>query len=374
MMALASILVLLYASVLWPLLPYLKMRQSMPPESEPTIGFSIIVPFRNESKNLPDLLASFAKLEYPGHLFEVIFIDDASTDASAEVIESFPFTFLYRIMPNERRTHSPKKDAILTGLSKASFNWIATTDADCEVPPGWLRLLEREARSGREMLAAPVFYKSPDGFLSHFQLAEMLALQAMTLATFQKGKPFMCNGANFAYSKPFFETLGGFMGNEKYAGGDDVFLLQKAAASQIEKVGFLPYKQAIVLTQAEKTLWDVLQQRIRWAAKSSGYQSRYGKRLAVAVLGGNIAVLLGYFVMVLALMDLRPLIVGGIGLLCVAFKSAIDYAFMKRASSIFGQRLKSFLAGNLLYPLFSLVVTIGVLMGGFNWKGRKFRR
>ena len=44
--------------------------------ASPKTTFSIIVPFRNEAKNLPHLLASIANLNYPRELFELIMVDD----------------------------------------------------------------------------------------------------------------------------------------------------------------------------------------------------------------------------------------------------------------------------------------------------------
>ena len=47
---------------------------------------SVVVPFRNEAANLSDLLASFAVLDYPKELFEIIFVDDGSTDTTMAAI------------------------------------------------------------------------------------------------------------------------------------------------------------------------------------------------------------------------------------------------------------------------------------------------
>ena len=54
-------------------------------DEKPVTKFSIIVPFRNEEKNLPKLLKSISKLNYPKDLFEIILVDDFSTDASERV-------------------------------------------------------------------------------------------------------------------------------------------------------------------------------------------------------------------------------------------------------------------------------------------------
>ena len=48
--------------------------------------FSVIIPFRNEAENLPNLLRSINLLQYPAEMFEVIFINDASEDASEAII------------------------------------------------------------------------------------------------------------------------------------------------------------------------------------------------------------------------------------------------------------------------------------------------
>jgi hypothetical protein len=63
----------------------------------------------------------------------------------------------------------------------------------------------------------------------------LTALQGATIGSFGLGLGFMCNGANFAYKKSLFESLGGFAGNKNIASGDDVFLLQKAVTEFPQK-------------------------------------------------------------------------------------------------------------------------------------------
>ena len=78
-----------------------------------------------------------------------------------------------------------------------------------------------------EMVASGVCYVPKKDFLSAFQNLDFLSLQGATIGSFGINQPFMCNGANFAYSKQFFKELNGFQGNETIASGDDVFLLQR---------------------------------------------------------------------------------------------------------------------------------------------------
>jgi hypothetical protein len=53
-----------------------------------------------------------------------------------------------------------------------------------------------------------------------------MSLQGATSVVLN-GKGFMCNGANLAYTKTFFQELNGFDGNDKIASGDDVFYCRK---------------------------------------------------------------------------------------------------------------------------------------------------
>ena len=78
----------------------------------PKTSFSIIVPFRNEAENLPSLLESFSKLNYPNELFEVILVDDAS-EVRFQIAD---FRFQITVIPNIRVSNSPKKDAITTAM------------------------------------------------------------------------------------------------------------------------------------------------------------------------------------------------------------------------------------------------------------------
>ena len=55
----------------------------------PKKSFSIVIPFRNEAINLPVLLDSLSSLNYPTYLFEILFINDDSTDNFKIIIENF---------------------------------------------------------------------------------------------------------------------------------------------------------------------------------------------------------------------------------------------------------------------------------------------
>ncbi|MFY8111210.1 MAG: glycosyltransferase family 2 protein, partial [Flavobacterium sp.] len=258
-------------------------------EVTPKTTFSILVPFRNEAENLPILLESISKLKYPTDLFEVLLIDDAS-DLRFKIND---LRFKISLINTIRQSNSPKKDAITTGVPLAKNEWIVTTDADCVVPENWLLTMDAFIQNHKiEMIAGAVTYDCKPSFLHHFQHLDLTSLQGATIGSFGINKGFMCNGANFAYTKSLFQKLNGFEGNNKIASGDDVFLLQKAIAQCPEKVHYLKSKETIVLTQPTDSWKALFYQRVRWASKTSSYQSRFGIGLGLVVFGGNLSLIL----------------------------------------------------------------------------------
>ena len=126
-----------------------------------------------------------------------------------------------------------------------------------------------------------------NSFLHHFQQLDLASLQGATIGSFGIKKGFMCNGANFAYTKSFFQELKGFEGNHAIASGDDVFLLQKALSKYPEKVAYLKSKNTIVTTKPVNDWKSLFYQRVRWASKTTSYQSIFGKRLGLLVFMMN---------------------------------------------------------------------------------------
>ena len=331
----------------------------------PTTSFSIVVPFRNEAENLPKLLHTISNLNYPKELFEVLLVDDESKEEFR--IQNLEFRI--RIIKNIRKSNSPKKDAIETAIAIAKNDWIITTDADCLVQKDWLNSFDQLIQEkDLKMIASGVCYVPKNGFLQAFQTLDFLSLQGATIGSFGIHKPFMCNGANFAYAKTFFKELNGFQGNETIASGDDVFLLQKAIISAPKKVGFLHAKESIVATKAVESWSELFQQRVRWASKSTGYSSVYGKLVALVVFVGNLAWILSFILWLIGTLNQNSF------MLFLTLKFLVDFILLYKTANFFESKLQYVLASSLLYPFFSVSVAIYSLFGNYSWKGRRFRK
>ncbi len=338
----------------------------------PKTHFSVVVPFRNEAENLPRLLQSIEELNYPLELFEIILVDDASSDGSERIVYQWRMNHgLYHVtlLENIRRSGSPKKDAIARAIPIALGSWILTTDADCSLPKEWLSTLDAYIQKQEpEMIAAPVMYEKARGFLGHFQQLDLASLQAVTIGSFGFGLPFMANAANLGYTKKLYYDLGGFEGSLHQPGGDDVFLLQKAAQKFPEKVHYLKAKQAIVKTQTEKSWRKLLSQRIRWAAKASSYTRLFGRDLALMTFAANLALVLAAVLGCAGWMSYEmTAAVWGLKIVADYLMTAPAHRFLT------GKTMWIWLPASVLYPVFCTVVALASLIGTYRWKGRDYK-
>jgi biofilm PGA synthesis N-glycosyltransferase PgaC len=104
--------------------------------------------------------------------------------------------------------------------------------------------------------------------LERFQALDFAGMMLFTAAALHTRTWPMANGANLAYTKEFFQTVGGFNNNHTYASGDDVFLMQQAFLHRPEQILFLKSNQAVVHTHTVSNWSDFIQQRIRWGTKN----------------------------------------------------------------------------------------------------------
>ncbi|WP_158839233.1 glycosyltransferase family 2 protein [Polaribacter sp. L3A8] len=354
----------------------------IPQNTETKTSFSVIIPFRNEAKNLPLLLKSISELKYPKNLVEFILVDDASSDNSIEVINNFLSVITneeqgetfkdatridIKVIKNVRISNSPKKDAITTAITTAKNNWIVTTDADCMLPINWLNILDNFILNKKpNMVVAPVNYKVENNFLEQFQLLDFMSMQGTTIGGFGINFPFLCNGANFAYKKTTFLELNGFKGNNNIASGDDIFLFEKFIKADKKSVRYLKSPNAIVTTFPVKSWTDLMNQRTRWAAKTSSFSSLRVKLIGLLVLFTNCFVI--YY-----------LLTGSVKMMFVplVLKMSIDLFLFLPTIQFFNHKssfFKWYFLSSLLYPFFSILVILKSIFFKYGWKDRRFKK
>nr|AOE13910.1 glycosyl transferase family GT2/GT21 [uncultured bacterium]CCF99205.1 glycosyl transferase, group 2 [uncultured Flavobacteriia bacterium] len=374
MIVILGVLLMIYCLLITALcVGFISIDYAKTNKKEPKTTFSICIPFRNEAENLPALLDSLSALNYTDGLFEIIFVDDHSNDNSVEIITKFcqenaVFQSKMTLLNQKSTANSGKKAALSLAVQRAKNDYIVTTDADCIVPQDWLVefnafIINRE----KKFVAAPVMlFETSSSFLNLFQQLDFFSLQGATIGGFGIKNPFLCNGANLAFSRSEFFRLGGYTGNQEIASGDDLFLMQKFLADDSESTGYLKSKNSIVTTQPQESWRQLINQRKRWAAKASKFKNPIPTFVSWTVFLANIA-------LVLAVFYLKTSVFLSV---IVIFKILIDFLLIALAASFFGKKgyLLGYLVSFLVYPFFTLYIAVSSQLQTFDWKGRRFKK
>ncbi|MES2004018.1 MAG: glycosyltransferase [Bacteroidota bacterium] len=348
----------------------------LPKETAAQTRFTIIIPARNEEANISACLLSVLQQNYPATLFEVIVINDHSTDQTENIVLSLQKEYSHLRILNltdlldGKLLNAYKKKAIELAIAESRGDWIITTDADCMVNSNWLALYNSYIiEKDPVFVAAPVMYTNTGSFISIFQLLDFISLQGITAAAVSAGYHTMCNGANIAYRKDVFYEIGQFKGIDHLASGDDMLLMYKIKQQYPKRLGYLFSKNAIVTTAPMPDLKSFFNQRIRWASKADQYQDKSIFWTLALVYSVNALLLILFF--------WSLLIEGGFNnwLVLIAAKTLIELSLMLPAARFYQQ------AGTLWwFPImqpFHIVYTVmaGWLgkFGTYQWKGRSVR-
>ncbi len=271
-----SILLLRYRQ--WFLhLPIWQMNRTI----EPLTKFSVLIPARNEAENIQACLLTVLQQNYPADLFEVIVINDYSTDETENRVRALQHTYPNLQLLNLKDLlggtplNAYKKKAIELAIAESKGDWIVTTDADCTATANWLLLYDNYIQlKNPAFVAAPVMFTDNLSFLGKFQLLDFISLQGITAAAVSAGYHTMCNGANIAYQKTVFYEVGQFKGIDYLASGDDMLLMYKIKQKYPDRLGYVFSRDAIVQTAPMPDWKNFLNQRIRWASKADQYQDK----------------------------------------------------------------------------------------------------
>ncbi len=342
-------------------------RQPMPPRTTDPTPISVIVAARNEAGNIGSLLDDLGSTAFPPDRWELIIVDDHSTDATAEIvrqaISSIPQARFLQLP--EGRTG--KKAALKLGIEDAHFGVIATTDADCIVSKNWLACMASYfGQETTKLVVGPVKLVESSSFIDSLQVMEFVSVAGTTAATVGLGHPVMANGANMAFRKETFKEVGGYDDNLVIASGDDEFLLRKVMRKYPLGIRYLNYYEAAITTPPLPTIGAFASQRIRWAGKWRYNSDWLARALAFFILVAQFS-----FIALLVLSVGQPTLLG-----LVFIKLLLEGVFIGWVSRFLDQRFDvlAFVVLELLYPFYVLFIGIGSMFLSFQWKGRRYSK
>jgi len=328
----------------------------------PTV--SVIVAARNEAGRIEITRDSLAAQDYPADKFEVIWVDDASTDATADIIRNSLKTHSnWRLLQTHRKDRSGgsgKQKALMLGVEQATGEIIVLTDADCRVPVHWLRQMVSCFDDETVMVLGHAVLEKSAGFLNRWLRFDNLFSGLMTALPTIWGVPLTSVGRNMAYRKKAYRESGGYEALAGYKSGDDVHLTELFRRRVKGKIRFCGGKGAYVSSCPPETRAEIFQQQIR-------KNSKLFQKSAPAIL--FTLVLLTYHLLLLALPFCAP---GFFTVWAVGFGAKFALELMTLLIAVYKFDEKVLLPWlplfQLLYPVY--VITLGLLgsFGRFRWK------
>lgn len=321
----------------------LKVKREAPDLSA-NLSASIIIPFKNELKNLEDNLQIWQDLLNTMENVDLILVDDNSTDGSLEFLQQH----LSRDTSVLSSDGQGKKAALKTAIETSHADVLVFTDADCRPSEGWLRTMLSPFISPEvKMALGPVIYYKDDSPFNAFCTLDFLSLMVSTEAAVRLGRPIMANGANMAIRREVRQELDSEI-RKDIASGDDVFLLHSLVRKYgSESVQFVSSPKAVVSTKPPANLMEFFRQRIRWGGKSKHYQDKSAQWLAAIVFLANVSLIIAFVV--------SPL--WALGLFLIKF--LLDGILLRKATQLYGRR-DSLVA----YPFQALVYSVYISVLG----------
>ena len=209
LLIISAFIILCYClTILMSCIGFAKQQKSRPGNVNSEKEISIIIPFRNEEDNILKCLISLSKQIYNKENYEVILVNDHSTDNSVSIIEKHLKEF-FNIHLYHLDKEVLKKEALKLGLSKAKYNLIAFTDADCILPKTWLSTISKNLKD-EDMLIGPVCMNtSKKSFLSAFQSLDFMALQGVSFGLGWHIRDFIEPSVRIIIASPGLTSLSG---------------------------------------------------------------------------------------------------------------------------------------------------------------------
>lgn len=237
------------------------------------IPVSIIVCAKNEAENVSRFIPMLMEQDYPD--FEVVLIDDASSDATLDIFEAFEKQYsnikLVKVENNEAFWGN-KKFALTLGIKAATKEYLLFTDADCfPISKDWIKEMTSNFTLNKTIvLGYGAYEKIPKSFLNKIIRFETMLTAVQYFSWAKSGHPYMGVGRNLAYKKEEFFNVRGFMDHMKIRSGDDDLFINQAGTSKNTTICFSP--ESFTYSEPKKTFKDWFAQKRRHVSTATFYK------------------------------------------------------------------------------------------------------
>ena len=335
------------------------MSYKSPPEdlATPTFPISVIICARNEATNLKQYLPSVFNQNYPN--FEVIVVNDCSSDTSDEVLRVFQKEYpqLKVVKIDEHpRYKTAKKFAVTLGIKAASHEVLVFTDADCEPhTKDWLNLIASNyVNTNVEIVLAYSPYLKKKGFLNKLIRYETFQTALNYFSFALNGMPYMGVGRNLSYKKSLFFKGKGFASHMHIpSGDDDLFVNQNATIQNIA----VEIRSDSHTWSVPKLTWsDYWKQKIRHLGAGKEYKKQHQFNLSLQALSA-----IGFYILLGLCLTLKVEVIAVLIIFTLRLIAQL-YVFYKPMNTL---RTKDLLAWFIIIDPFYYIYLIAVVTVGF---------
>ncbi len=243
-----------------------------PDTTRETPTVTVIIAARDEEDALPECLDSIADVDYPNDLWEVTVVDDRSVDRTSEIVEEWrahiPNLQLHRVnrCPEDM---GGKQNALAEGIDRSDHksDVILFTDADCRVPPTWIRDMVGRMTAGVGVVAGLTDLRA-DGPFGAAQAGDLTHLLTVTWGLSGLGVPMSLIGNNFAIRRVAYRQIGGYRALGRTV-AEDFAILSAITAQTGWNVACAADLDRCVESDPEFTFGGFWRQRARWASGST---------------------------------------------------------------------------------------------------------
>ncbi len=231
---------------------------------------SVIICARNEEKLLYNALSSIEKQDFPDNLYELIIVDDASTDNTISIAKKFceaKRNFRLISISNVDRMQSMlsgKQNCLDTAIAMAQGKYIVQLDADCTALPSFLKTYNEYFENGNDFVFGITEIGEDDTLFKQIQKNDLHYLMNVSYFAASFGLPLSCMGNNIGYSRSAYYSIGGY----QRLGQSEIEDLQLLTAFKKgnKKIAVIRNSEILVKTKAERGIIQFVKQRIRWAS------------------------------------------------------------------------------------------------------------
>ncbi len=248
---------------------YLERIKPLNTSDNNSINFvSVVVPARNEEHNIKECLESIAENNYDKNKYEIIAVNDRSTDKTGIIIESLKEKILNLVPVHiTDETSNPnlkgKPGALQRGIETAKGDIVIMTDADCTYKKEWLATIHKAFNDQKLSFLASFTSIKGKNFFENMQAIEWIMLHSMASAGLAFRHPLGCYGNNIAIRRNDFFEIGGYY-EIKFSVTEDLALI-RTLVNRGKFVRYHPHPDSLIFTKPCKNFTELKSQHHRWA-------------------------------------------------------------------------------------------------------------